>query len=141
MRKLVLSLVLAAAIHPASAIDTRYAEVKSKEDIDALAAIPEWRRGADTNGVTITVCVGKAVLCLPSGTRLPYTLARSLTFDAEGRLASVSKVTTVGCMDENGKDLSALEKTWNRVATRRTRYTPAQPKGRLPSATPRVGGK
>ena len=72
----------------AAALDTRYVKVNSPDDIAALKAIPEWRRGADTNELTVSVCIGG----LDFGQFCVYPLARDLTFDGEGRLVKASKI-------------------------------------------------
>ena len=89
MRTILVAIVLAAV--SASAIDLKCVKIKSPEDIDAIAAIPEWRRGADTNGITISVCVGMASY----GPFTDYPLSRELTFDAEGRLVKISRVALI----------------------------------------------
>ena len=88
MKNIVLAIALAASTF-AHGMDTRYVEIKSTNDIHAIASIPEWRRGVDTNGVTITVCIGGAVI---SGSPLCYPLSRELEFDADGRLVRASPV-------------------------------------------------
>lgn len=88
MKNIALAIALAAASF-ASGMDTRYVEIKSTNDVHAIASIPEWRRGVDTNGVTITVCIGGAVI---SGGPLCYPLSRELEFDADGRLVRASPV-------------------------------------------------
>lgn len=89
MKKLIMPLALAAALC-AHGQDLTRVEIKSKEDIAALAAIPEWRRGSDTNGITMSVCVGAAEGKDGSG----FLLTRRLTFDADGRLVCASPIST-----------------------------------------------
>ena len=93
MKRIVASVVLAAALF-AHGQDIARVEIKSKADIDALAAIPEWRRGADTNGITMSVCVGAAERG-DGG----YLLTRRLTFDADGRLVCASPISTTPGLD------------------------------------------
>ena len=90
---MLLALAAACAFH-SFALDTRHVEIKSTNDIAILKSIPEWRRGVDTNGITITVCVGMAEYRRGCA---DYPLSRELTFDADGRLARVSPITVIPC--------------------------------------------
>lgn len=88
MKRLALLMIAVLCAASAAALDTRYVKVNSPDDIAALKAIPEWRRGVATNELTVSVCIGS----LDFGRFCVYPLARDLTFDGEGRLVKASKI-------------------------------------------------
>lgn len=92
MKNIALAIALAAASF-ASGIETRFVKIATTNDVNALCAIPEWCRGVDTNGITVTVCVGMADVAIGGGrTGVKVPISRDLTFDAEGRLVRASKI-------------------------------------------------
>ena len=140
MKKTMPALALAAALF-ACGQDPARVVIKSKDDVAALAAIPEWRRGADTNGVTIAVQSGTAECGIFGG--IPFV--RVLTFDAEGRLVRVSPPALSSGQPLEKTLLDALDVT--RVirrevpATSKSPRTPGQPTIPRQSATPRADGR
>lgn len=167
MRTVLLAIILATGL--AYAVDLKHVDIKTPEDIAAIAAIPEWRRGADTNGITISVCVGTAIGYRNGSPNSGFHLAREMTFDADGRLIYVSKICTIPAADDNVKSLddlrrrlfpTAAEKKEDEENARlaveiarsrrskqaitsraRTRHTPAQPTGQYPSEKPSADGR
>lgn len=133
-------LLALAAVVCAHAQDLTRFEVKTKEDVAALASIPEWRRGANTNGITIAVQCG-IVECGIFGS---ITLTRELTFDADGKLvrASPPALSSGRPLEKTLLDaLSATDAVKRKVPTSKSRYTPARPTEQPPSAKPSGGGK
>lgn len=89
MRKTITSAAIAVALC-AMGQDLARVEIKTVSDVDAIESVPEWRRGG-TNGVTISVCTGSAVLSHGIA-RSNILLVRTLEFDGDGRLVRASPV-------------------------------------------------
>ena len=132
MKHILVMVALAAAI-VARGQDLTRVEIKSPADVAAIAAIPEWKRGADTNGITISVCVGSAILHNRYGNTV-ITLARDLEFDADGRLARISPVRTTHGLSpapsfEKVSEWTTYQETPAETnVIRRTRRTRGQPR-------------
>lgn len=92
MKKLLFAIIAAASAWCASGqeIDLRNFHITSSNDVAAITSIPEWKRGVDTNGVTISVCVGylthSKFSCQP--------LFRNISFDKDGKLVYASGIIT-----------------------------------------------
>ena len=95
MKRLVFALILTSSLCSLGQDISRF-EVKSTNDLFAVDLIPEWKIGATTNGVTISVCTGMMVVKDRAGWIWNIPMARTLEFDADGRLVSASKVRMIG---------------------------------------------
>lgn len=84
-------------------------DIKTQEDIERIASVPEWTHGKSTNSLTVSVLVGTAHIGLFS-----FPLCRDLTFDAEGRLVHASKVSLMDGRDLRRELSEALDSHKNR---------------------------
>jgi hypothetical protein len=113
-------------------------KVQTTNDVMEIASIPGWTRGQTTNGFTTTVFVGWVY---DRGAMIDKPVARTLTFDADGRLVRASPISLipVGCETRPFEEtmiewLSPLP----RSSSQRTLAQPTQPRQ---SAKPSGGGR